>query len=186
MTAELQEPSIKEDRQADGTPATRAKVERVPVAKTKGCLSGDLPKGFERMAHKEKLRMKGAHVPREQFSGERLTPRPLTPSRPKCHRTRTQRSTHTTRGLLTAIGTHQWRHPRPWPYGLPTPSRPKPHRPNITLVPCKSRKAPSGRGIPDLYDAVYRRRHGRNAIGRENGRARSPHGQSASTCTHLW
>ena len=39
----LQEPSVTEDRRADGTPATRAKVNSEPVAKTNGCMSGDVP-----------------------------------------------------------------------------------------------------------------------------------------------
>ena len=48
------------------------------MAKTEGHMSGDWSKGFERMAHEEKLRMKGVHVPSEQFSDELLTPPPLT------------------------------------------------------------------------------------------------------------
>ena len=48
---ETARPSVKEDRRADGTPETRAMVERAPVAKTKGCMSADLPKECECMAH---------------------------------------------------------------------------------------------------------------------------------------
>ena len=48
---EAARPSVKEDRRADGTPETRAMVERAPVAKTKGCMSADLPKECECMAH---------------------------------------------------------------------------------------------------------------------------------------
>ena len=51
MTAKLQWPLVKENRRADGTPETGAMVERAPVTKTKSCMSADLPKECEGMAH---------------------------------------------------------------------------------------------------------------------------------------